>query len=368
VTTPSLFIEAPAGIPLPFGLGSVAVVDDRPAGDVHWQQGIQYQPLYCGPAYTSDGVCAPAPDYGTASVAVSTTRVATLTLTGAPGSGDSFHIDWGDGNHTDDTTPSGDTHTYAADGSYTVVVTDDGVGAGVGYIAILPITVTNGSTSSSGSVTAEQRYVPVDGISTVEGVPFTVYHWLRCRPVGESDLAARARAGLLAGEWRAAEKVLAHQLATDTDAVDLTPTPGTAVHPIDGLGIAADWAGENYGAAPTYHATPRTATVLGSLAGVSSLASQGRQLRTVLGSPVAAGGGYVGMNGPGDTAAGDGEAWLYVTGTVLARRGQDVEVRPPMSTSPASNTLDVLALRPYVLSTECIIGAVLVTSPYGVPV
>lgn len=207
--------------------------------------------------------------------------------------------------------------------------------------------------------------VPVDGINLVEGIPFSVYHLLQCKAVGvESRIAARARTGLMGGEGRAVESVLAHQMAIDVASVDLTPTPGTAVHPVDGLGILEAWAGSNYGGAPTIHSPRNLTTLLGSYHTVSR---EGRGLETLQGSKVASGAGYVDWQGPGATTAGANKTWLYVTGTVMARRSPVIEVRPQITTNPADNIVQALAFRPYVLTRECITGAVLVNLPYKVP-
>lgn len=355
MANPLLYVPAPQGMPLPYGLLSVAV-DVPPGSDPHWAMGVQYEPDFCGAAFVTEGACRPN-DLGTASVDVDAASGATLNIDGAPAG--TYHIDWGDDTEADDATPDGATHTYADDGSYVVTVTGPD-----GYMAQASVEVTDGQTSSADAVVEHQK-VPTDGITTVEGFPFTVYHLLQCKAVGtEQRIAERAQRGLELGESRAIESVLAHQLATDTDAVDLTPTPGTAVHPVDGLGILLAWAGENYGGLPTVHAAPDLATVLGALNAVSR---QGRRLETLIGAPVAAGAGYVGMQGPSETDPGAGEAWLYVTGTVSVRRAPVIQVRPQVTTNPATNVIQALAERPVVLTTECIIGAVLVTSPYTVP-
>jgi hypothetical protein len=355
VVTPVQYVQAPTGQPLPYGLLSVAV-DIPPGTDTRWQLGIEYEPDFCGPAFVTEGACQ-VNDLGTFTVAVGTTRGATLDVNGQPA--DTYHIDWGDGTEVDDATPDAATHTYGSDGSKTITMT----GAD-GYHATATVVVTNGQASSAVG-TVEHEKVPSDGISVVTGVPFTVYHWLECNAVGSADrIIERARRGLELGEGRAIESVLAHQLATDTDSVDLTPTPGTAVHPVDGLGILLSWAGQNYGQLPTIHAAHDLATVLGATGAVSR---QGRRLETLIGAPVAAGAGYAGMQGPDETDAGAGEAWLYVTGTVALRRAPVIEVQPQLPTGPATNVINALAERPVVVSAECIIGAVLVTSPYTVP-
>lgn len=354
MTTPTTYVEAPTGQPWPFGLLSVAVVDDRPAADSKWQLGTIYEPNYCGPAFVTDGACRPR-DIGTVVASVDDSSTVTLAVDGNPAG--SYVIDWGDGSDpVTDATPDGETHTYAADGTYTIVMSGPDA-----YVATATVHVTDGSASADVDARVAEGYQAVDGVSVVEGIPFTVYHLMECNAVGmEGRIAERARAGLMLGEGRAVESVLAHQLANDVDAVDLTPTPGTAVTLGAGLDILLKWAGQNYGALPTLHADLGIVTDMGSLIVAKR---ENRRIETLVGVPIAAGAGYVNMHGPGDTAPGAGESWIYITGTVLVMRGTEVDVRPQQHTNPANNRVQALAARPYVVSTECIIGAVLVHQP-----
>lgn len=352
--TPAQVIEAPTGSPLPFGLLSAAPPIAPPDG--RWQLGTVYEADYCGPAETTEGACR-VPDWGTISVSVGTTRGATLTVTGFPPG--SYDIDWGDGTvASDDTTPSGNTRTYAADGSKVITVTGPD-----GYFARVVAVVTNGSASGPYAATAVHQNVPQTGIDQVTGFPFVVYSSFNCNLVGSWDRGeARARQNVMGGEGRAVEAVVVNQLALDSDAVDLTPSVGTAVHPVTGLAILEGYAAQNYPYVPVLHAPRTVGTLLGSYQAVSR---QGQRLETTLGARVAAGGGYEGGNGPADTAPGDGEAWLWITGQVQILRTTDVRVI--RQEQPALNGLVALGQRPYAVSWECVAAAVLVSTDYGIP-
>lgn len=350
MVTPLQYVEAPAGQqPLPYGLLSVAVVDDRPASDVHWQLGYQYEPDYCGPAFVTEGACA-TPDLGTVVASVDDSRGASIAVDGNPTG--SYDIDWGDGSDpVTDTTPDGETHTYAADGTYTIVLTGPDA-----YVATATVHVVDGVASTDVDARVASGFQPVDGITTVEGFPFVVYHLLQCKAVGsESRIAERARTGLMGGESRAVESVLAHQLATNTDAVDLTTADG-ALDPTTALARLLQYATQHYGGTPVIHADPGTVTYLGENHTVSR---EGRQLQTLIGAPVAAGAGYYGWNGPGDTPTSDpGTTWMWVTGAVMLKRAADIQVRPQQHTNPADNVVQALAARPYAASVECVLAAV----------
>lgn len=206
---------------------------------------------------------------------------------------------------------------------------------------------------------------PIDGIAQVDGDPFVVYQLFQCRMPGGGIQAGseRARRSLQLGEGRAVELATATYLAAHEDAEDLTPTPGTAIHLVDAISLLTEWAGENYGGVPTFHLRNGLALKARSYGVVER---DGITLRTSLGAPVAAGAGYGTLQGPGGDAPGAGEAWVYVTGQVVARRAPVIEVQPTFTT-PGTNEFVALAMRPWVVSTECIVGAVLVDTAYGIP-
>jgi hypothetical protein len=210
----------------------------------------------------------------------------------------------------------------------------------------------------------------ITGIPIIEGDPFTLYQLFTCRPVGV-DLEARARSALRLGEQRGVEAAVAERLPLALGAVDLTPTPGTAVHPVTGLGILEKFAGAQYGGVPTIH-VPRDAGAGLFAYGATLRSSNGARMETGQGALVASGGGYSTLAGPPTDvedpetvqAAGDGEAWLYVTGQVVVRRAPNSEVIPlTMNRAPgvATNDAMVLTTRSYVATWECVTGAVLVT-------
>lgn len=218
------------------------------------------------------------------------------------------------------------------------------------------------------------------GIPVVEGDPFNLYTLFQCTLVGTGpdELRAKALQSLTVGEGRGIEHALAARLPLAEGAVDLTPTPGTAVHPVDGLAILEGWSSRFYGGVPTIHVPRNVGTILGSLGGHQRVQNR---LETKQGALVASGGGYYELEGPltdpedPDTTvpAGDGEAWLYVTGTVVVRRAATADATPLVMNrgaglAGASNDALVLASRAYVVTWECITGAVLVAAAFNGPV
>lgn len=99
-----------------------------------------------------------------------------------------------------------------------------------------------------------------------------------------------------------------------TQAVDVTPQPGTAVKVWYGLALLEQAVAESpVGANGVIHTPRDVATTL-------RLENDGEQLRTVLGTPVVAGTGYS-KRGPSGALAPAGKAWMYATGPVSVRLG-----------------------------------------------
>lgn len=353
MVNPRTYVEAPPVTPLPYGLLSTAVVLDDLTGNK--ALGIQYEPAYCGPAFDANGACVDDPDFGTIEASVDDAGVVTLTASGAPASG--YSVEWGDSLETTTGDPDGATHTYAAPGSYVIVIRDDSKG----YAATIPVTVTDGVATGPFDGTVSYARVDSSGIDLVDGDPFALYHLFKCAPVGqggEQRFQDRARTALRLGEQRGLERVTGALLAADTDGVDLTPTPGTAVPLVEGLARLEGWAAANYGGVPVVHAPREAGTVLGR-----RLERVSGHLETMQGSFFASGGGYDALTGPdGGAAAGAGEAWLYVTGQVVVHRSADIEVGPLLDSAAGGRINEWAAMveRLYTSTWECITGAVLV--------
>lgn len=354
-------VATPPVTPLPFGLYSVA--DVRQTTDVHEAlAGFTYEPVSCGQVHLTIGACLAPPDPGTVSVATDDASVATITAAGVP-AGD-YVIDWGDGSDPE-TVDAGDldgtTHDYTAagDGDYTITVTGPN-GAPYGtWSASGVITVENGVAGDPVELVITTSKIPDNGIEWVEsGDPRPHYALVTCAPVGEPDLRARAQAAIDLNEQRAVEAGFIADVADG--AIDLTPGGG-AVNPETGAALLQRYAGSNYGGVHVLHADRAVASLLSDL-----LDRQGNHLETRIGAWVAAGAGYDGAVGPGDVAAGAGEAWMFVTGQIVVSRGdtelRDVPVR--MTGLGALNEAMALGERTTTVSYECVAAAVrvLVTS------
>lgn len=215
------------------------------------------------------------------------------------------------------------------------------------------------------------KIVP-EGVDTVSGLPFTVFDGFNCHLVGftEAEITARARAALDLGERRAVEREYwtgeagSRPRLADPSAVVLNavPAPGVAdaLHPVGGIAALENYLGDNYGGTGIIHA-PRG---VGAFLSYHSLAAVvGARVQTMVGTPVALGGGYVVNTGPDGVEAPPGTAWMYATGQVVIRRSapwlNPDSVKQALNRS--NNNVTILAERTYVVSHECVLAAVLIS-------
>jgi hypothetical protein len=177
---------------------------------------------------------------------------------------------------------------------------------------------------------------------------------------GADALNERARRGLMLGEQRAVERVVARELARRADSVLLT---NDVQHVVDGLAKLEKYAAANYAGVPTIHVTRDVGTLLAD-AGVIDRYS-GR-LETTQGARVASGGGYSPLAEPSPPDPDTGvftplEAnptdveHMYVTGMVQVRRAAVIEANALQTTS---NTYRALSERPYTVTWDCVTAAV----------
>lgn len=346
---PAQLVEAPAPVPAKFNL-----LDTIPPIPVERSVAVEYDSQFCGVARPWDVLCV-TPDLGDISVSVDNSSNATITSTGLPDG--TYRIVWGDGTETAaEAEQLNEVHDYAAtegDGTYLVQVYKNGGG----LYAEATITVEDGSTSGPFTDEAVRTKIADDGITVVTGAPIPVYHLFSCRFLGhedvESDGPKRAEESLDLGASRALEE--GFQTVFATGAVDVTPS-GTAVDPVEGLGLLEQYAAENYGGRPVIHMSRLQATLLMDKGVIERV---GDHLETGLGSLVVAGGGYdPHASLPSAPAAGAG--WMYATGAVVIRVGK-TGTTPIVPNNPYDNEFSALAERTYVPTFECFKAAVEVT-------
>ncbi|MBP2703519.1 hypothetical protein JOL79_06865 [Microbispora sp. RL4-1S] len=214
-----------------------------------------------------------------------------------------------------------------------------------------------------------------DGVPLVSASAFTVYGSYLCRTVGrtEQQILDRVRQAVRLGEQRAVEHAFwtgelgnTPRLA-DPGAVILNPggvipaDAGDALSPVAGLAALESYLRESYGGTGVIHAPAGAVPVLAQAQQFCGTCTA--PLRTWLGTPVAAGGGYVVNTGPDGNPAPAGTAWLYGTGPVAIRRGE-VFINPDsigQALNRTTNEVAILAEREYVVGFDCLLAAVLIS-------
>lgn len=233
----------------------------------------------------------------------------------------------------------------------------DGFLAGVNVIA-----------GSGHQLFAETKYeLPLDGfnkdvpepgvekvfdttLETNETVLFQAYRGM------DSPLLLGEDAGALVGSaydraesYSVGRKV--QELVLSPAAVDITPTPGTAVtNPRLALGLLEQWARDT---------STFAGTISGNALAVTLVEDAIPDLKTILGTPVVLAAGY-GADGPGAATAGPGQAWLYIHGRINLWRGPRAE--DTEATDYRNNRTIALAEGLYAASVDSFVAAILVGS------
>jgi hypothetical protein len=138
------------------------------------------------------------------------------------------------------------------------------------------------------------------------------------------------------------------ELLLNDQAVDITPTPGTAVtNPRLALGLLEQWARDNSTFAPTLSGNALVVTLVEDAI---------PNLTTIIGTPVLLAGGY-GPDGPGAVTAPAGTGWLYIHGRINVWTGTPGGAE---ATDYRSNRKIALAEGLYAASVDSFVAAVLV--------
>lgn len=225
---------------------------------------------------------------------------------------------------------------------------------------------------------------PTGRLATVGSNPFTVYAWMDCPPQGGfwEEARARAAAALTQGEMRELERVfwtgqVTHpdetvypHLAADAAVFDPDPAVDpnalsvqiqqAAVVPqagpmdaVEALAVLEQALAECYPGVGVIHMT-RGAAI--HLAAYGLLVRQGPLLRTLLGTLVAAGGGYPGTAPDGTTPAYPA-SWMYATGSIQARRSDIFMSTREEALDRGANRMVQIAERTYSLAWDCCLFA-----------
>lgn len=190
------------------------------------------------------------------------------------------------------------------------------------------------------------------GLLDANATAFTVYGEKECDPIGSSfaeiqDLASQR---LLGGEQQAVERIVWTGEVGNTPSFDKSDAVqiGTAADPVHALALAEQFLGEQSAGQGVIHMPRLIATLLGT----QYLTGSGSVLRTTLGTPVVAGGGY-----PNDGR-------IFTTGQMFGFRSEVFYStnRPGDLLDRRTNDAYAVAERTYLVGFDpCPVGEVAVT-------
>lgn len=226
-------------------------------------------------------------------------------------------------------------------GSSTLTYTDTGT---AGTAATVPTSSTAGNIPPAAKTFDQQ--------TILTGTPFGLYRGVEgAILVDRAATLAEARSAYDAGESYGVERGLQTGLLSDL-AVDITPTPGTAVtNHRQALGLLEQYAADNYSGLPIISGNRLAVGYLPELR-----VSDDFLLHTIHGTPVVSAAGYA-TDGPGAAVAGAGQAWLYISGKITIWKGPGGAYE---AYDLEGNRVYGLAEATYVPTIECFAAAILV--------
>lgn len=204
-------------------------------------------------------------------------------------------------------------------------------------------------------------------VTTVTGGPFVVYSSIECGSVGLANIEDRVKqllfAQLVAGEQATVE----HAFSTASVGINLglansnAVNLGTAQGPVQATAMLEEWLYARYGLPGVLHVPMRAAEYVRG-AHLTERDTPNAAWRTGVGTAVSFG-NYAGT-GPTGQVPGANQTWMYITGQVAIWRTPDNDLLiPPLGQvlNRATNTVDIVMEREYVITYDCYVAAVLVT-------
>lgn len=281
-------VDPPRFTPTPYGL--LSVVDFPTGADVHWQNGVEYQPV-CSDASTTFDECiavtgtggAPSPTPWSAAVSISP-RIAT---------------------------------------PFTVVSEFDCAAVG----------------NESAAAVARQAFLGDEGLQ-VENSFWTGLSG--GQTVVFPHLAANAQ--ILEPTLSTGGSILLQTSATVVTGV------GDAMNPATALGLLEGALASCYNGVGIIHIPQHAAA---SFDAWGLLKKNGPMLQTLAGNKVAIGAGYPGTS-PAGVARTSDKTWVYATGNIMGYRTDvKIRANPTESFNKQKNTLKMIAERTYLLGWDC---------------
>jgi len=229
------------------------------------------------------------------------------------------------------------------------VITTDGAGG----ILLNGVTYNAHLCGKNRTVPAEGQQKTFDEQVVMSGTPFSLYRGVEGAMLVERERALEeAQSAYSAGESYGVERGLQTTVLSPM-AVDITPTPGTAVtNHRHALGLLEQYAADNYSGLPVISGNRLAVGYIPEL----RVSDDSFLLHTIHGTPVISAAGYS-TDGPGAAVAGAGQAWLYVSGKITVWKGPGGNYE---AYDLEGNRVYALAEATYVTTVECFAAAILV--------
>lgn len=206
------------------------------------------------------------------------------------------------------------------------------------------------------------------GVTVVTGAPFIVYSAIQCDTVGlvnwgQDRVQKFLYDQLVAGEQATVESIFSQGLVAQSPSLQGATNLGTAVGPVHAVAKLESWLYARYGLKGVIHAPVFAAPYLMGAYVMEKEGTVGNEewytdMRTCVSL-----GNYANI-GPTGSAAGVGEAWIYITGAVAIWRTPDNDLFvPPMGQviNRTTNVLTIVMEREYIVTYDCFAAAVLTT-------
>ena len=339
-------ITAPTLRPVPYGLYSVATVTEDGDQAQRWEAGgIEFTSVACSQGAVWAVGCGPAYTLTVTKTATANQWSADFTPNVGP-----YEISVNGGAYT--AILDGGTFTTNSTTSTVTVRETSGLRRQI-TLANVSNAATTGATIS-GSSAAQAYNDPKTGVGKTYSTadPFMVIAGVSCGSLGTLgvDDEQRARGSLAAAEQRLVEQTFERGNISPSLVGTATVTPaGTgALRARRAVAVLETYLRDNYGGVGVIHASPMLGEYLRT-------ERDGNVLRTKLGTPVAFGAGYDGVNPATGAAPAANTSWIYATGAVAVRKGAVVVPASGAETlDRATNQTLMIAERAVMVSIDCV--------------
>ena len=345
-TTGRTLIDAPVLRPAPYGLYSVATVTEDGDAAQRWESGgIEFTSVGCSQGAVWQVGCGPAFSVVLTKTATANQWSANLTPDVGP-----YEISIAAAPYV--ALLDNGVFVTASAGATVIIRETTGLRRQIVLANVSNVATTGATISGSSSTQAYNDDKSGVGKTYTSSDPFMVIAGVACGSLGTLgvDDETRARASLAAAEPRLVERTFERGgiVPALVSASTVTLNGGTAVRVNRAVGLLEAYLRSNYGGTGVLHAAP----ILGEYIEPTR---DGNVLRSRLGTPIAFGSGYAGVNPTTGAAAPANQVWMYATGAVVIRKSAvQLPATGPETLDRATNQTLMIAERAIMVAVDCV--------------